>query len=217
LPAQNVTIDKVRQDPTATAMCNLYRLSGTLEAAAHSLGAEFTGVSRSGENIYPTHGGLVVAKGEACIMTWGFPRVLLGAQGQTLRPTPINTVQNNKLRKARWRPDFEANRCLIPIHAWAVPEGEEGRQTRTWYRPHGEDLITIAGIWRDSVEWGRCFAMVLAPADGREEGGQSYIPAIVAPEDRETWVTGTPDEAFSLCRAWMGELIAERTPQSWAR
>ena len=69
-------------------MCNLYRMTkGTAEVAklfevVADLSANYA------QEVYPGYPGLVVAQGRARAMTWGFPLVLKGRQGQPLKPRP---------------------------------------------------------------------------------------------------------------------------------
>ena len=60
-------------------------------------------------------------------MTWGFPLVLTGKQGQKLKPKPVNNARTDKLQTAFWCDSFARRRCLIPVSEWAEAEGQKGR------------------------------------------------------------------------------------------
>ena len=46
-------------------------------------------------------------------------------------------------------------RCLIPVTAFAQPEGPSGRMTRTWFRVRDWPVFAWAGFCRRTEEWGR--------------------------------------------------------------
>jgi putative SOS response-associated peptidase YedK len=60
-------------------------------------------------------------------MNWGFPLIMTGRNGQKLKPKPVTNARDDKLSTAFWRASFESRRCLIPVSAWAEPEGEAAR------------------------------------------------------------------------------------------
>jgi len=111
--------------------------------------------SNHGELVYPQYPGLVVAAGEVRSMTWGFPLAQRSKKtGQPLKSRPVNNARTDKLDSFMWRYSFSERRCLIPADAWAEAEGERGAMTRTWLSLPDRETFAIAGIWRDSDEWG---------------------------------------------------------------
>ena len=66
-------------------------------------------------------------------MTWGWPLALKGKQGQPLKPRPVNNARTDKLITPFWKSAATkpAQRCLIPVNAFAEAVGERGRMTRT--------------------------------------------------------------------------------------
>jgi putative SOS response-associated peptidase YedK len=42
------------------------------------------------------------------------------------------------------------------------------------------------------------------------------MPVVLARDDWEQWLAGTPAEAFALCQTCPSELLVERTPERWA-
>jgi putative SOS response-associated peptidase YedK len=114
-------------------MCNLYRLNKPAADIAHLFGVEATQGANYSEEVYPGYPGLVMAGRRLKVMNWGFPLVMTGRNGQKLKPKPVTNARDDKLSTAFWRASFESRRCLIPVSAWAEPEGETGQMTRTWY------------------------------------------------------------------------------------
>lgn len=198
-------------------MCNLYRMTKkATEVAAWFDAVDAADGANFGAEAYPGYPGLVVAEGQVRAMTWGFPLVLKGKQGQPLKPKPVNNARTDKLGTFFWRQSFEARRCLIPLTGWAEAEGPKGRMTRTWLSVPDIPLFAAAGVWRQSDEWGACYAMVMTDSAGSQaEDVHSRMPVLLAGEDHAAWLDGTPDAALSVCRAWAGELIIERTAESW--
>jgi len=43
------------------------------------------------------------------------------------------------------------------------------------------------------------------------------MPVLLAPGDQARWLSGSPDEAFGLCRAWTGSLSITRTSEPWGK
>ena len=151
-------------------------------------------------------------------MTWGFPLVMKGKNGQPLKPRPVNNARTDKLDSFFWRYSFEERRCLIPVSAWAEAQGPKGGKTRTWLSLPDDDLFACAGVWRDSDEFGACYSMVMTDSAGSAvEGVHSRMPVLLAPENYERWVSGSPDEAKSLCTAWSGDIAIDRTDQPWTK
>ena len=109
------------------------------------------------DEVYPGYPGVVIAEGEARSMVWGFPLVLKSKRtGGPLKPKPVNNARTDKLESYMWRTSFQQRRCLIPLSAWCEAEGEKGAKTRTWLSLEEAELFAVAGIWRESEEWGAC-------------------------------------------------------------
>ena len=198
-------------------MCNLYRMTNTVSEVANLFKVEADPGANFAAEVYPGYPGLVVAEGRARAMNWGFPLVLKGKQGQPLKPKPVTNARDDKLHSAFWRDSFQQRRCLIPVTQWAEPQGEAGRMTRSWYSLPGEDLLTVAGLWRQSAEWGAVYTMVMTESSPQMAEVHDRMPVILRRDDWAEWVSGSPEEAFALCRTWKGPLIADQTAERWAR
>ena len=192
-------------------MCNLYRMTKGVDEVARLFEAIPERGANFAEEVYPGYPGLVVAEGRARAMTWGFPLVLKGRQGQALKPKPVTNAREDKLATAFWRDSFARRRCLIPVTAWAEAEGEKDRMTRTWYALHGGEPFAVAGLWRPTAEWGDAYAMVMVDACDQMIEVHDRMPVILARDDWATWTGGPADEAFALARKCDLELLVERT------
>lgn len=200
-------------------MCNLYRMTkNASEVAAWFDAVEAAQGANFAEEVYPGYPGLVVAEGQVRAMTWGFPLVLTGKQGQKLKPKPVNNARTDKLGTSFWRHAFENRRCLIPLTGWAEAQGAKGRMTRTWLSLPDTPLFAAAGVWRQSDEWGACYSMVMTDSAGTAAADvHERMPVLLAPDDYAGWTGGTPEAALALCRPWGGPIAIDRTGEPWAR
>lgn len=197
-------------------MCNLYRLTKNADEIAKLFDAVSETGSNAGGEIYPGYSGIVLRSGKVETMTWGFPLQRKGAKGQPLKPKPVNNARTDKLSGPFWKSSFTERRCLIPLETFAEAQGKKGAMTRTWIRMPGSDVFTVAGIWRPSAEWGDCYSMVMTDASPQMSAIHNRMPVILTPQDRTTWLDGSADDAFDLCRPFAGDLEIDRTDVPWA-
>jgi putative SOS response-associated peptidase YedK len=200
-------------------MCNLYRMTKNTDEVAKWFGAldAAKGVNFA-EELYPGCPGLVVADGNLAKMIWGFPLVSKGKSGQPLKPKPVNNARTDRLESFFWRDSFEQRRCLIPISAWAEAQGAKGAMTRTWMSLPDADVFAVAGVWRESDEFGTCYAMVMTNSAGsRAASVHSRMPVLLTHGDYDGWVSGSPQDARVLCKSWSGDLNIDRTNESWVK
>ena len=199
-------------------MCNLYRMTKNPdEVAAWFDAVNAVGGANYGSEVYPGTPGLVMAEGKLKALTWGFPLVLKGKNGQPLKPKPVNNTRTDKLDSPFWRAHFAKRRCLIPVEAFAEAEGQKGAKTRTWFSSPDGDLLAIGGIWRPSEEWGACYSMIMTEAAPEVKRVHDRSPVVLARGDWDAWLKGEADEAKALCRPWHGGLEVDRTQQAWVR
>ena len=199
-------------------MCNLYRMTKSTTEVAQLFRAAIgeTGNAGAGE-VYPGYPGLVIANSMLQSMNWGFPLVLKGKNGQPLKPKPVNNARADKLDGFMWRYSFQERRCLIPVSQFAEAEGEKGRKTRTWFSLPDEDVFAVAGIWRDSPEWGLCYSMVMTEACLHVADVHDRMPVILRRSDWGDWLDGPPDSASLLCRPYPDLMVCDRTTDAWVR
>ncbi|QIK78858.1 hypothetical protein G7077_08080 [Sphingomonas piscis] len=199
-------------------MCNLYRLSPAREEVARLFSVSIGQIGNwaSGE-VYPGYPGVVVAQGELRSMVWGFPLVFKGKNGQPLKPKAVNNTRADKLDTFMWRYSFQERRCLIPVSAFAEAEGEKGAKTRTWFTLPDEEVYAVAGIWRETPEWGLAYSMVMTEACIHVADVHDRMPVILKREQWADWLDGPPDAASLLCRPYPDLVVCDRTTDSWVR
>ena len=198
-------------------MCNLYRMTKNADEVARLFGAQLGSIGNAVEEVYPGYPGLVVAGGTLRSMTWGFPLVLKGKNGQPLKPKPVNNTRADKLDSFMWRFSFQERRCLIPVSEFAEAEGPKGSMTRTWFSLPDQEVFAVAGIWRDTPEWGPAYSMVMTEACQHVADVHSRMPVILRPSDWNDWIDGPPDAAAILCRPSPDRMTRNRTDEPWVR
>ncbi|WAT19000.1 SOS response-associated peptidase family protein [Aurantiacibacter sp. MUD11] len=202
-------------------MCNLYKMSKSQDEVAHFFDAIAQDLSvgpagNAPEMVYPGYPGMVLTDGKLGQMTWGFPLQRKGAKGQPLKPKPVNNARSDKLSSPFWSASFRERRCLIPVSAFAEAEGPRGGKTRTWLSLPDCDLMAMAGLWRDTAEWGAAYTMVITEPNEQVRSVHDRMPVILPPDAWQQWLHGTPQEAFQLCRPYAGAMQIDRTDEPWA-
>lgn len=201
-------------------MCNLYEhyTEGMNAIFGMSLSEVLAGENLPPPLVYPAGPGIVITSDkQARKMTWGFPLVLKGKQGQPLKPKAVNNARADKLDSPFWNASVRERRCLVPLNRFAEAEGQKGEMTRTWYSMPDNNQFHTAGIWRDSSEWGPVYSMIMTQAAGRVERIHDRMPAILSPDDYEIWLSASVDEAKALCVPYHGYLDEDRTSDLWVQ
>jgi putative SOS response-associated peptidase YedK len=198
-------------------MCNLYRLTKPAAEVANLFKAMLGGIGNAGGGeVYPGYPGLVVASGELRSLIWGFPFKPRDAKAGS-KPKPFNNARADKLDSFMRRYSFQERRCLIPISAFAEAEAEKGAKTRTWSSLPNEEVFAVAGLWRDTPEWGSAYTMVMTEACIHVADVHDRMPVILRREDWGDWLDGPPDGASLLCRPYPDLMVCDRTRDSWVR
>lgn len=210
-------VDSRTTERNTRGVCNLYKLNQTQAEVARLFEASEGAASNAREEVYPGYPGLVVASGEVRSMVWGFPLTLKGNNGQPLKPKPVNNARTDKLDGFMWRYSFAERRCLIPVSAFAEAEGVKGAMTRTWFSLPDHPVFAVAGIWRDTPEWGPAYSMVMTEACVHVAGVHDRMPVILKPEDWRQWTGGSPEEAKALCVPYADLMAVERSLDPWVR
>jgi putative SOS response-associated peptidase YedK len=189
------------------------------EVAAH-FGVTSPIASNAPEEIYPGYPGLVVHNLDGGrvmrSMTWGFP-LKLATMKPGSKPKAVNNVRTDKLDSFMWRYSFAERRCLIPVTEFAEAEGEKGSKTRTWFSLPDHDAFAVAGIWRDTEEWGLAYSMVMTEACVHVAGVHDRMPVILARETWDHWLDGPPDAAQLLCQPYPADMKVRRTSDPWVK
>lgn len=75
--------------------------------------------------------------------------------------------------------------------------------------------MVIAGIWRDTAEWGAAYSMVMTEAGICIQGVHDRMPVVLQRETWTDWLDGPPDDARLLCQPYPAEMTVRRTSDPW--
>lgn len=174
--------------------------------------------------IHPKGSAPVVALGadgnrELLEMSWGFRTPQVSKRtGKPIKPAAWNNARDDKLMKSGlWKGSFAERRCLVPASSFNETKGQKPA-TDYWFGMAGEaderPPFAIAGLWRwenDDLldaEHPRCVhTMVTTEANDllRPIHAKGRMPVILRPDDYETWLTGSLEEAAALLRPFPSE------------
>lgn len=207
-------------------MCNLYSQTTSLEAMRRLFKVDK--VSSSAANlptqpsIFPAYDGPVVrlheGERELTMMHWGF---ILPQRDKA--PKVVNNARDDKVTSSSfWKSSFEERRCLIPASSFAEYHpshtDEKGHKTVIWFslkREEPRPPFAFAGIWRhwkgnykDELREMNVYSMLTTkPNELVKPIHPTRMPVILAPDDHEQWLSGTPAEAQDLLKPFDPSLM----------
>ena len=202
-------------------MCNRYQPGERQRIEDHFSARSLRDYNEGPPTVHPKQPGWVVRlrEGEMVLeqMTWGFPVVLRGKQGQPLKPKPVNNARFDKLGAfwKRWASQPE-HRCLIPASRYAEAVGTPGKMTETWLAVKDQPLFAWAGLWRSSDEWGDCYTGVMTQNAPEFAHIHDRSPVILLPDQWQTWLTASLSDLYQFDRPFpAGKMSVEATGKLW--
>jgi putative SOS response-associated peptidase YedK len=170
--------------------------------------------------IFPRHTAPIVRQSadgerEIVLMNWGFLRLERGRA-----PKPVTNVRDDQIKtNPFWRDSFHKRRCLVPAGAFCEPNGDVKPATWNWFAINGADsrpLFAFPGIWRrykgpmkkdgPNVDVETYSFLTTTPNPLVATINHERMPVLLTREDEfETWLRGSPDEAFALAREYPAE------------
>jgi putative SOS response-associated peptidase YedK len=185
-------------------MCGRYTLIANAEAIRQLFEVlpfdERLAVARY--NIAPTQPVVVVRAGERgrelVPMRWG----LIPAWTKDLRSAPllINARAEGIAEKPAFQYAFRRRRCLVPASGFYEWQRRGGNRKQPYAaRPGDGRLIAFAGLWEtwfgpDGSEIDAA-AIVTVPGNATVGAIHDRMPAVIAPEDFDAWLSGEADTA----------------------
>jgi len=216
-------IDMGSGTPQLPCMCNRYQPGERQRIEDHFNAKLLRDYNAGPPTVHPKEPGWVIRQRDGQMvleqMTWGFPVVLRGKQGQPLKPKPVNNARFDKLGAfwKRWAAQPE-HRCLIPTSRYAEAVGTAGRMTETWLSVKDDPVFAWAGLWRESDEWGDCYTGVMTGNAPELEHIHDRSPVILLPDQWKTWLTAPLDELYRFDKPFPAEAIKiEAKSDLWAR
>lgn len=170
-------------------------------------------------NVAPTQEVPVVRlrKGErqGVRLRWGL--IPYFAQGV---PPKYSTI-NARIETLRTAPSYRGpwnrgQRCLVVARGFYEWHRQSDGKTRTPYYIHlnDQEIFAFAGLWDASRTaqgaWVESCVHITMPANrllSEIHNTQHRMPAILAREDREAWLAGSPQEAWSALKPYPDELM----------
>jgi putative SOS response-associated peptidase YedK len=150
---------------------------------------------------------------EGRLLRWGLIPYFAG--GVAPKYSTINarmeTIQTAASYRGPWK---RGQRCLVVAQGFYEWQTQADGKTRVPYYIHlnDQDIFAFAGLWDSSrtaageiIE--SCVHITL-PANrllGEIHNTQHRMPAILAKEDRESWLAGSVDEAWSALKPYSDE------------
>jgi putative SOS response-associated peptidase YedK len=200
-------------------MCNLYAHTRKDDDLArflrvsHNRRTRFEPVNA----IFPRHIAPVVryaqdGEREIVLMTWGFMRLERGRA-----PKPVTNVRDDQIQtNPFWRESFRQRRCLVPASSFCEPNGDVKPATWHWFAIKGDDprpLFAFPGIWRrykgpmkkdgPNVDIETYSFLTITPNTLVATINHERMPVLLTREEEfDTWLRGSPDEAFALAREY---------------
>jgi putative SOS response-associated peptidase YedK len=151
-------------------------------------------------------------------LQWGFPRPQTDGAGNHLHFKPVNLVAD--LTNPMWNkmvPD-PRYRCLIPVTAFAQPQGPRGRMTRTWFGARDWPIFAWAGFCRRTEEWGSVYAAMTTDSNTVVEPLNPRMAVILAPDEYDHWLEGSIEDVidFQFRPPFPSEkLTVDRSDELW--
>jgi putative SOS response-associated peptidase YedK len=206
-------------------MCGRYTLAITYRELAEELGVAFdpavAEAYRPRYNIAPTDGNLVLCEqeGDLSLVPARFGLVNFWAKDLSGAARQINARAETVRERPAFREAFEKRRCIVPADGFYEWKREGKAKLPIWFHPSEGKLLRFAGLydtWKDRATGQRLrtFAIITTGANELVGPVHDRMPAILAPEDAEVWLSAAPSEAFALLRpAPEGALEAKRVSQ----
>ena len=207
-------------------MCNLYAntLAPTLmqQLFAVSTMNDHLGNAEPHTAIFPKGTAPIVAmdeNGERELQNthWGFVLPQNSKKtGKPIQPKAVNNARDDKLRSSSfWKSSFSERRCLIPASSFCEAKGRNPA-TYVWFGVTGEaarPTFALAGIWRSFAgNYGTEYRELITssmitttPNALVKDTHPDRMPAILDPEDYDTWLTAPAEDAFRLIRPYPAE------------
>jgi putative SOS response-associated peptidase YedK len=135
-------------------MCNLYRVTSSLDAMRQLAGAirNLAGNLEPVPGIYPDYPAPILrmaadGQREVALARWGMPSPAFALEGRRTDPGVTNVRNTASPHWRRWL--APANRCLVPFNAFSEPaRGPDGKSRPAWFAlAEEEPLAAFAGVW----------------------------------------------------------------------
>lgn len=127
----------------------------------------------------------------------------------------FNARAESVREKPAFRGAFEKRRCIVPADGFYEWTGAKGDKVPHFFTRRDGAPLALAGLhesWTatDKAETVQSFTIVVTGANCWMSAFHDRMPVIVAKDDIDTWLNGTPDAAAALMQAAPEETLSER-------
>jgi putative SOS response-associated peptidase YedK len=205
------------------AMCNLYSVRTSRAALARKFGLSDNRMAAFAPlpAIFPGHMAPIIKQSpdgarELVMRSWGFVLLRDG-----YAPKRVTNARDDKLSTKFWKESFETRRCLVPATSFCEPDGKTPSRWH-WFALIGDEprpLFAFPGLyrqWKGPIKRGganvdvEVFSFVTSlPNELTRSINPERSPALLlSEEEAQTWLTGTPRQAFGVIRITDPERLA---------
>lgn len=151
---------------------------------------------------------------EAVMMRWGL--IPAWAEGDSSAGQWLRLSSGSLERSALFRgPWLNGQRCILPFagfYTWRLTRA--GYRQPYFVRANGRPVLAVAALWdrtesddEDVIEGCAILTVPANPLLASIQTATGEMPAILRPEDCDTWLRGTPVEARELLRTAPDDLL----------
>jgi len=194
-------------------MCSRYFLDAEGNVIAYTFAVPEDAAVKRRYNIAPTQQAPVVrvAGGgprEMRLLRWGLVPPWAGDLGAGTRM--INARSEGVESKRAFRAAFRERRCLVPATGFYEWKGAPGRKQPYAITVAGRELFAFAGLWESWQPRGgepiQTFTILTTDANEAVASVHDRMPVILAREDDEAWLRGSPEDALAILKPHAGEM-----------
>jgi putative SOS response-associated peptidase YedK len=149
---------------------------------------------------------------EVVMMRWGL--VPFWAKDLAIGGKLINARCESVSEKPAFRSAFKSRRCVIPASGFFEWTGEPRHRVPHAVTLEGRPLLSFAGLWeawKDAegkpIE---TYTIITTTANRFMAVMHDRMPAILEHADIDTWMSGTPEDAWKLIKPYADEPMRER-------
>ena len=187
-------------------MCNLYRMTATIDEMRNLFGS-FEGDRtnlQTREEIYPDQTAPVLRKvgGKLALesMIWGIP-------GWSEKQRPITNVRN--LKSNFWKPLLTdpAAKVLVPVAQFCEWTGKKGAKKKVWFGMEDDSLFAFAGLCRKTDDGMRYAFLTTEPNALVAPIHPKAMPVIIGHQNYASWLESDYITAVELADPYDSDLM----------
>jgi putative SOS response-associated peptidase YedK len=149
---------------------------------------------------------------EVAMLRWGL--VPFWAKDLAIGNQLINARCETLAEKPAFRSAFKSRRCIVPASGFFEWTGEPKSRVPHAITVEGRPIVPFAGLWESWKDAAgtpiETYTIVTTQGNRFMAGMHDRMPAILADADIDTWLCGSPEDAWKLIRPYPDEAMRER-------